>query len=203
MSKPKQIKICSIKEYLKLEEHSSVRHEYVRGQIFEMTGSTEAHNIICGNLYVAFHGHLRGTGCRVFQNDMKVRVEIADCFYYPDLMVTCEPLKAKSVFKGLPTVIVEVLSASTKAIDRREKLVAYRQLASLREYVLVHQNRELVEVYRKISDEEWSLEKLFGSEVLALSGVPGDRFSIEVSAIYEGLELPPYVEETEEEYLLN
>jgi len=117
----KQIRCMATDEYLEFEEQAAVRHEYVRGQIFAMTGSAEAHNVISGNLFAALHNFLQGTGCRVFQNDMKVRVEAADCFYYPDIMVTCEPYEAKSVFKNSPRLIIEVLSPSTKHIDRREK----------------------------------------------------------------------------------
>jgi Uma2 family endonuclease len=189
----------TIEEYLEFEERSSVRHEYIDGQIFAMSGATEAHNVICGNLYALVHAHVRGTGCRASINDMKVHVKIARSFYYPDIMVTCEPFEAKSVFKDSPVLIVEVLSPSTKQVDRREKLVAYRQLASLKEYVIVHQDRQRIEIYRKDSDDQWEISTLVGVDELQLKSL-SKPVRIPVSAIYEDVVLTPFVEEPEEEY---
>jgi len=202
MPESERISNMSIGDYLKFEDCSTVRHEYVRGQIFAMSGATEAHNVICGNLYVALHSILRGSGCRVFQADMKVQVQAADSFYYPDIMVTCEPFDAKSVFKSSPTLIVEVLSPSTQQVDQREKLVAYRQLSSLREYVLVHQNRMQIEIYRRISDDQWDLETLQKTDELRLEASGGKALHMPVSAIYEDVVLPSIVKESEEEYEL-
>lgn len=202
MAKPEKIRYMTVEDYLKFEECATVRHEYVRGQLFAMSGATEAHNVISGNLYVALHNFLRGSGCRVFQNDMKVRVEAADSFYYPDIMVTCEPFDAKSVFKESPSLIVEVLSPSTKYIDRREKLVAYRQLSNLRQYILVDQNRVLIEVFSRISDTEWELSMLHNSDELRLEALPDKPLVIPVVAVYEDVVLSPFVKESEEEYEL-
>lgn len=202
MAKLENIRYMTIDDYLKFEECAQVRHEYVRGQLFAMSGSTEAHNVICGNLYAALHNYLRGTGCRVFQNDMKVRVEAADSFYYPDIMVTCEPFHAKSVFKNSPSLVVEVLSPSTKHIDQREKLVAYRQLSSLRQYVLVHQNKVLIESYNRISDSQWELSRLSKTDELRLQALPDKLLCVPVTAVYDGITLPSFVEESEEEYEL-
>ena len=135
-------------------------------------------------------------------NDMKVNVEAADCFYYPDIMVTCEAFDAKSVFKRAPTLIIEVLSPSTKQIDRREKLIAYRQLSSLREYSLVHQNQQLVEVYRKISVGKWDLQEYRASDKLCLNAIESKPLQVDVSTIYEDIVLPFIVKESEEEYEL-
>ncbi|MDZ4835150.1 MAG: Uma2 family endonuclease [Candidatus Melainabacteria bacterium] len=203
MAEPDKTSRLSAEDYLELEgRESSVRHEYVRGKIFAMTGATDAHNIICGNLFVALHAFIRGSGCFVYINDMKVRIEVADSFYYPDIMVTCESFNAKSVFKQSPRLIVEVLSPSTKQIDRREKLVAYQQLSSLMQYVVVYQNRMLIEVNQRNPEGEFELTRLTGSDVLRLKALPENTLSIAVSTSYEGLELPPFVEESEEEYEL-
>jgi Uma2 family endonuclease len=202
VAEPEKIRFLTVDDYLKFEGRATVRHEYVRGQLFAMSGATEAHNVICGNLYVALHNFLRGTGCCVFQNDMKVRVEVADSFYYPDIMVTCEPRDAKSVFKTSPSLIVEVLSPSTKLTDRREKLVAYRQLSSLRQYVLVHQNQVLIETYNRVSEVEWELSTLHHGDDLRLDAIPSKSLIIPVVAAYTDLTLPPFVKESEEEYEL-
>lgn len=84
----------SPEDYLEGEKQSEFRHEYVAGYVYAMTGASEAHNLIAGNLHAALHAHLRGGSCRVFINDMKVRV--ADAFYYPDLMVCCDPADAET-----------------------------------------------------------------------------------------------------------
>jgi Uma2 family endonuclease len=194
---PEKIRNLTVDEYLRFEESTMLRHEYVRGQIFAMSGSTFAHNVICGNLYAALHGFLKGSGCRVFQNDMKVMVKAADCFYYPDIMVSSS---AKSVFQNSPRLIVEVLSPSTKQIDRREKLVAYRQLTSLCQYVLVHQNQTKIEVYVAGADGEWELYSLRAGDDLVLEALPDKQLRLPVAAVYDELTLPPSVAESEEEY---
>lgn len=202
MPESAKVQYMTVRDYLSFEEMAELRHEYVQGRVFVMSGSTEAHNIISNNLNVALYNFLRGSGCRVFHNDMKVRVEKADCFYYPDVMVTCEPIDAKSVFKCSPSVIIEVLSPSTKQIDRREKLVAYQQLSSLHQYAIVHQSRMFIETYTRISEMEWQLDTLRRSDELRLNALPDKSLCIPVAAVYEDVDIPSRVEETEEEYEL-
>jgi|ERR1700733_6846938 len=200
MSRSSEIPNLTIEEYLKFEETSELRHEYIAGQIFAMSSATEGHNVICVNLLALLHAHLSGTGCRVFTNDMKVKIEAASSFYYPDIMVTCEPLDAKSVFKKSPVLIAEVLSPSTKHIDRREKLIAYRHLMSLNEYVILHQDRYRIEVYRKDPQGKWH-GMLFGkNDVVSLISMPSGTLDIPVSTIYEPLIFETLVEEEGEEY---
>lgn len=192
----------TVEEYLKFDERGSVRHEYVRGQVFAMSGSTDSHNVISMNLAGALFNHLQGSVCRVYHNDMRLRLEAANCFYYPDIMVSCEPIRAKSVFKQAPRLIVEVLSPSTKSVDRREKLVAYKELESLRQYILVHQDRMRVEVHTRVSNSRWDSITLSRSDELVLEALPDKPLCVSVSKIYQGLDLPSVVEESEEEYEL-
>ncbi|MGH9755088.1 MAG: Uma2 family endonuclease, partial [Blastocatellia bacterium] len=149
MAYPEELMRLSVEEYLALEEKSEARHEYVAGYIFAMAGATDAHNIIAINVATTLRPHLRRSGCRVYMVDMKVRVEAVDAFYYPDVMVTCEPFVAKSIFKSKPVLLVEVLSPGTELTDRREKLSAYFKLESLMEYVLISQDEKRVEIYRR------------------------------------------------------
>jgi Uma2 family endonuclease len=202
MSERLDIPYMTVDEYLKLEESSNGRHEYVDGQLFAMTGATLAHNVICGNLFTKLRTHLRDSVCRAFINDMKVHVQVANSFYYPDVMVTCEPLVAKSVMVASPVLIVEVLSPSTKQIDRREKLSAYRKLASLQEYLIVHQNKMLLELHSKNAEGQWQTAKLSGSGELTFQSLPGSPFQISLNEIYDEVEVPGLVEEEEEEYEL-
>jgi Uma2 family endonuclease len=183
--------------YLEAEEKATVRHEYVDGHVFAMTGATVAHNIICGNMFAFIHGSVRGSGCRAYANDMKVRVRAAKSYYYPDIMVSCEPVDGKSVFRDVPTLLVEVLSPSTRSVDQREKLVAYKKLASVKEYVIVYQDRQRIEVHRRERDGEWELIVLSGEEDLILESLPGGSLAIPFATIYEGYNPPTRVKEDE------
>jgi Uma2 family endonuclease len=99
---------------------------------------------------------------------MKVRVAQWNAFYYPDVMVVCNPADTQTYYKELPSMIVEVLSASTEQIDRREKLLAYRTLASLREYVLIAQDQRQIEIYRRGEAGAWQLQTLQADAALQL-----------------------------------
>ncbi|MEO5959017.1 MAG: Uma2 family endonuclease, partial [Opitutaceae bacterium] len=141
----------SVAEYLAFEATSPVKHEFVGGEIHAMSGASRAHNNISLNIAAALRAGLRGGPCRVFINDFKVRLEVAreEIFYYPDVVVSCHPEENRSHFTSTPTLVVEVLSPSTEAIDRREKHQNYRHVATLEEYVLVAQERREVTIFRR------------------------------------------------------
>ncbi|HEB78796.1 MAG TPA: Uma2 family endonuclease [Methylothermaceae bacterium] len=149
MAKHAVIETISVADYLAGEEIAEVRHEYVAGQVFAMVGATRGHNLVAGNVFAFLRRHLRGSPCSTYMSDMKVRIEAADAFYYPDVMVSCEVLPLDAVYLEQPILIVEVLSPSTENIDRREKWLNYQKLSSLREYVLVSPDALQVEVYRQ------------------------------------------------------
>jgi Uma2 family endonuclease len=174
----------TVEEYLKVEESSDIRHEYVDGEIFAMAGASEEHNLIATNIIALLRPHLRGTPCRAFVSDMKVKVKVqkADIFYYPDLLVTCDPNDSERYFKTHPTLIVEVLSNSTKTIDKREKRLNYQSIESLQEYVLVSQEEIKVEVYRQDDEGNWLLEILGKDDELQLTSV---GLTLTMSDIYE------------------
>ncbi|HEY9628464.1 MAG TPA: Uma2 family endonuclease [Coleofasciculaceae cyanobacterium] len=116
-------------EYLCLEENSPVKHEYRDGQVHAMAGASDQHVTLTGNLFVLLRSHVRGTGCRVYIADMKLRIELGDRFYYPDIMVTCNRQDQEtSTYKRFPCLIVEVLSESTEAFDRGDKFADYQTL---------------------------------------------------------------------------
>lgn len=201
MSDPLNNQYMTVKEYLEFEQRASVRHELVGGQLFAITGTTAAHNIICGNLYSALFGFLGGSGCKVYIIDIKLKVRVQECdnFYYPDVMVTCEPFDGKSVYQTSPRLIVEVLSPSTKHIDRRDKLMAYKHLPSLVQYVVVYQNRARIECHTK-SGDRWELVTLSRSDDLILQALPKKALTVSVESVYSGVMIPSVVEESEEEY---
>jgi len=179
----------SEQEYLEAELKGEVRHEYVAGQVFAMVGASRAHNRVSGNVYSRLLAHLRGGPCEVFMSDVKVRVPRMSAYYYPDIVVTCDP-RDRTANEGYvvktPSLIIEVLSHSTEAIDRREKLLAYQTLESLKEYALISQSHQGVEIYRR-ADAGWEVEQL----------VPGDpvRFAslditLSFEQVYEESEIP-------------
>jgi Uma2 family endonuclease len=138
-------------EYLEFEHTADVRHEFVAGTIHAMAGTSESHLRIVGNLFAAFRAHLRGSPCKTYFVDFKVRLKPGhdDIFYYPDVMVACGREGMTEYYLQHPKLIIEVLSPSTEQIDRREKALNYRQIATLEEYVLVAQDRPYVELQRR------------------------------------------------------
>lgn len=173
----------SVEEYLAFEAGSRVRHEYVGGVVHAMAGESVAHNAIALNIAAALRAKLRGGPCRVLMENVKLRVEVArdDVFYYPDVMVVCTQLGVERDFVRFPTVLVEVLSPSTEAIDRREKKMVYQQLPMLEEYVLVAQDRREVTVFRRAN--QWRPEVLTAAEaVLELRSI---KQALSVAEVYE------------------
>jgi Uma2 family endonuclease len=162
MSLPKEKSTLSIEEYLEGERDGEVRHEYVAGQAYAMAGASARHNRIALNIAGRLNDLLADGECETFMADMKVRVA-PDLFYYPDVVVTCDPPGADPYFRTEPRLVVEVLSPSTERADRREKLVAYQGCPSLQEYVLVSQEGMLVELHRRTADG-WHTEVFDGAE---------------------------------------
>lgn len=174
-------------DYLEWEQRQPERHEYVRGEVFTMAGTTARHNEISGNCYILLRQHLRGAPCRAYMADVKVRVEAADCGFYPDVQVTCaESDRADRLVKRSPVLVVEVLSDSTASYDLGDKFAAYQQLDSLREYVLVDQDRIRVQVYRR-RDGQWWVDSVGPGGRLRLDSVELD---CPVEALYEDLSEP-------------
>lgn len=175
----------SVADYLAFEESSAVRHEYVGGEIHAMGGTSLAHNKIAGNIYAALHAGLRGGPCQVFMADVKVRLEAArdEFFYYPDVVVSCHPTGGDTHFLRFPTLVFEVLSPSTEAIDRREKNANYRCAQTLQEYVIVAQDRYEVTIFRRATG--WQGEIFTTPE--ARVEFQSVKQAMTVAAIYEGV----------------
>ena len=147
----------SVEEYLEGELHSQVRHEYVEGHVYAMAGASDDHNRIAGNIFSFFHSVLSGKPCEPFIGDMKVKIQLASAFYYPDVLVACDPTDTEKYYRERPVVIVEVLSQQTRQTDEREKAIAYRLVSSVEVYVLVEQDRLRVTVLQR-ADGDWRRE---------------------------------------------
>ncbi len=162
-------------EYLAVEREIEGRNEYYQGQIYAMSGAGLDHNRICGNLSGEIREQLKDRPCEAFASEMKVRIEVADCFFYPDISGLCGPMEFHDGRKDIylnPVFVIEILSDSTEAYDRGKKFLAYQSLASLKEYVMVSQIAATVEIYRR-EGEHWTYEQVSGkgrSLVLASVG---------------------------------
>lgn len=175
-------------DYLEGEAHSSIKHEYIAGQVFAMAGANESHVTIALNLATLLRAHVRGGPCRVYIADMKVRVDAADSFFYPDVFVTCHPDDADAPqMKRHPSLIVEVLSESTTAYDRGAKFGYYRQLPSLNEYVLIETERMTVDVFRRRPDGQWLFQSYSAGQTFELASTD---FQCPIEALYEDVRFP-------------
>jgi Uma2 family endonuclease len=174
--------LISPEDYIRGELHSEVRHEYYAGRVEAMAGASTQHNQIAVNILVELGVHLRGKPCQPFASDMKVRIRAMseDWFYYPDVMVNCDPTGQHQYFCETPSVIAEVLSEATEEKDRREKFLAYSLLPSLHTYILAAQDRREITVHRRVNGE-WSRVILNGAAVLT---IPELDFTVSLDAIY-------------------
>ena len=162
--------------YLAYEREQPVKHELVDGYLYAMTGASDRHEEIALNLAAALQVHLHGSPCRVYKGDLKLRV--ADDFFYPDVFVRCNRERGDPYFKTDPVLIAEVLSPATQRYDRGDKRLAYFTLPTLREYLLIAQDRMQVEILRR--DRE--VERLDRPEqVLRLASV---GFELALKALY-------------------
>ena len=179
----RQQNYLSPEAYLEGEKVSSIKHEYIQGEIYAMAGASDAHVTIVINLLTLLRNHLRGSGCRIYASDMKARIETLDIFYYPDIMVTCDDRDLQfDYFKRYPCLIVEVLSESTESRDRGDKFADYRELSTLQEYVLISQSRRRVECFRRNPQGQWVLFTYGLNQQFHLESI---NFSCSVTDIYE------------------
>ena len=187
MATAQQIAFVNEEEYLEGEKIAELKHEYVDGHIYAMAGAHSNHNVLSGNVHGEFRNHLKGKPCRAYMSDMKVRIANGSKYYYPDVLVNCPPVNG--YFTETPTIIVEVLSNSTRRTDETEKRLAYMQIETLEEYVLIAQDFVQIEVIRK--NEGWKSAKYFlGDEVIFTS----IGLTLSVEEIYDGVDNADMVE---------
>lgn len=148
----------SPEEYLTLERQAAVKSEFVDGTVMAMAGRSAEHDTIVGNLGARLHAQLRGTSCRVFTSNMKVRTDASGLFAYPDLTVVCGEVGFHDPSRDVvtnPKVIFEVLSPSTEAFDRGKKRIRYQTVETLTDYCLIAQDEARVEHWTRQPDGRW------------------------------------------------
>lgn len=174
-------------EYLNWEEHQEIRHEYVAGNAYAMTGGTIPHNAITVNLLALLRSHVRGSSCRVLGADAKVRIAEAGPFFYPDALVTCDDRDKQVLqFVQFPCLVIEVLSPSTEAYDRGAKFAHYRHLESLQEFALVGSESICVDLFRLNERGKWELSAYLKGSSVQFTSVD---FACPIEAIYEDVDL--------------
>jgi Uma2 family endonuclease len=192
--KPKPAQLSSA-QYLEWEVESTVKHEYVDGEVYAMSGASRRHNLLATNLLRrAANAAAERDGCQVFGSDMRIQIQARNCFYYPDVSACCDPNDRHELYVTSPCLIIEVLSPSTASIDRREKRASYATLISLREYVIVDQDRMRIELFRRESRGWGGYILNHPDDLVELSCL---SLRLTLSEIYEGVELPSGIAEPE------
>jgi len=176
-------------EFYYMEDHSVERHEFFRGEIFSMAGTAPRHNDIAGSIYTSLRRQLRGKPCRARISDQRIRVEANSLITYPDVAVVCPPFRFDPNNKITlldATVIIEVLSDSTRKYDQGEKFDLMCELPSLRHYLLVEPDEIRVEHRFLANDNNWQTE-VFTSldDIVNLAAI---SCTLDVRAIYDEIE---------------
>lgn len=182
----------TIEEYLAREQVAPYKSEFYRGQIFAMSGGTPRHNKVSGNIFGTLWGRLRGSSCSPYNSDQRIRIPSNGLSTYPDVSVVCGELQLDAQDPDAvvnPRVIFEVLSKSTESYDRGKKFDLFRQLDSLREYILVTQDEPQVERFVRQDDGSWNLTVFKGLE--ALLELPALECELPLREIYEDIKFGP------------
>lgn len=183
-----EILYISEKEYLDAERLALDKHEYYKGEVFGMSGASIPHNRIFSNAFLEIGTKLKGKKCQPFGSDLRIHIPKNTLFTYPDISIVCGEIETTDdKFDTItnPSVIIEILSSSTRNYDKGEKFTLYREIDSLQEYILIDSERILVEKFIRNSDNSWqlteykSIEQSFSIATVAIQ--------MQLVDIYEGL----------------
>lgn len=180
----------TIEEYLAMESVAVEKHEYYKGEIFSMSSVLMKHNKIFSNLFGTLFVKLKGKSCKPYGSDTRVHIPSNSLFTYPDITIICgkeETLNDDNFNVLNPTVIIEILSKSTKSYDRGDKFKLYRDIPSLKEYILINSEKIGVEVFRVNENKHWELEeyKSFSDQLL----IKATDTTIDLQEIYDSVDL--------------
>jgi Uma2 family endonuclease len=177
----------TIEEYLEWENVNTEKHEYYRGEVFAMSGAKMAHNIITRNLLISIGVRLKGKACQPFGSDLRVHIPQNTLFTYPDISIVCgDPITRNDDNWNLlnPTILMEVLSPSTKKYDRGDKFKLYKDIPTLKEYILVDSASIGIEAWRVKGEGQWELD--VNKDIKGSLSLPAIGLQIPLSEIYEG-----------------
>lgn len=180
----------TIEEYLEIEETSQEKHEYYQGEIFAMSGPKVQHGIISGNTFGILFNKLKGKSCRPFNGEQRIHIEKNTLFTYPDIFVVCGEIETRNNDDWNilnPIIIVEILSPSTRTYDRGQKFKLYRDIPSLKEYVLIDSESINIEIFFLNDHGNWELREYKSiDDSLSLNSI---QVKLELKEIYEGTKL--------------
>lgn len=180
----------TIEEYLQMERLSEYKHEYYQGEIFAMAGASHRHNIIASNIQGEVYARLKGSSCRPYGSDMRMHIPENTLFTYPDISIYCGDINTldKEEDTALnPTVIIEILSDSTKGYDRGMKFKLYRDIPTLKEYMLIDTENRNVEVFFLNAENRWQLSEY--KHLQDVVKLPSVNIALSVQDIYRGTKL--------------
>lgn len=179
-------------EYLTFERDAQTKHEYLNGEIYAMAGASPQHNQIGFNATVSLGSQIKGRNCRGYTADQKVRTDPQDLFSYPDITIVCGEPEFHDDHKDVvlnPTVIIEVLSPTTEAYDRTEKFARYRTIPSLRDYLLIAQDRPCIEHFtRQKGKRQWLYN--VETELTSSIWIESIKCELKLADVYELVEFP-------------
>lgn len=185
--------LLTAEQYLAIERAAEFKSEFFAGEMFAMAGASEEHNLVVANVVGELHAQLKGRPYRLYPSDMRVRVSATGLYTYPDVTVVCGERRfddEKNDTLLNPTLIVEVLSPTTEAYDRGDKFAHYRRLDSLREYLLIAQDRQRVERYARQADgQQWLLTEFSDPE--AVVPLPSIGCELALADVYDKVDLTP------------
>lgn len=188
--------------YLARERKAEERSEFRHGRMYAMAGESLNHSTVCFNLGFRLGAQLLGKACRGFSPNMKICVSETGRYYYPDLSIACGEPVFHDDFKDVllnPTVVIEVLSPSTEKRDRSTKLLDYQSIASLQDYLLISQDKPLIEHYARQQDGQWLYKATSGLESSVF--IPSIECRLVLAEVYDRITFPPQEpDEPEEEY---
>jgi len=181
----------SIAEYIRLSQEQGQKYEYHNGSIFAMAGGTLEHGTISGNIFSYFNENsiTNGSKCRTFNSDVRLHVKEGNRIFYPDTMIVCNEIERSDAEQDSiinPKIIFEVLSKSTESYDRGDKFYFYQQIQSLKEYILVSQDKIQIDVFKRANENMWSMQRYEGAA--SILNIEAIDVEIKVDTIYRNVE---------------
>jgi Uma2 family endonuclease len=193
-----QKNLSSAAEYLEMERRSPRKHEFLAGEVFAMAGGSQMHSLLATNLTRELGNRLKNGPCRVYNSDMRLKVEATEYYAYPDAQVACAERRFEGEKQDVllnPKIIVEVFSDSTAGVDHSQKFWHYRHIESFQEYLLVSQDAWLIEHYVRQPNGGWLMDIAEGKD--GILRLPTIQAEIPLTEIYSETDLPPNARPTE------
>jgi Uma2 family endonuclease len=180
----------TIEEYLEFERASIEKHEYFQGEVLAMAGASPRHNVIFKNLFIGLGIRLKGKSCQPYGSDFRVHIPENTLFTYPDISVICGEIISSEIDSNTfihPTAIIEILSPSTRNYDLGGKFKLYRDIPTLKDYIVVDSESINIEAHRLNQNQHWELEEYKSlNEVLEINCV---KIALPLGEIYDGTKL--------------